>query len=129
MTEKRPVGAAMLALLALLTSLLGAFAVLSLWLTDVGGDAAPDLLMRSLAMGLVAVAFALLAWGFWGMRVWVRGVCIVVFVALGVAALLSADDSHVLELGAVLVLALGFLVNAVGLVYLKVPEIRSALRH
>lgn len=128
MTEARPVGATLLALLAALTALLGAFATLSLALTGWHELVAADLVARAVAMALIGGGFAGLAVGFWRLRAWVRRWCLGLFVLLGLAALLSADDSHLLELGAVLVLSLGFLVNAASLVYLRFPGVREQLQ-
>jgi hypothetical protein len=117
----RPVGASLLALMAILVSLLGWLAVLSLLLKAGGEGLDAGQAARLSAMLILSGGFAAAALGLWKTSPWNRGFTLVQYALIIVAALLSAVGSGVVELGAVLVLGLAFLVNSAVFIYLKIP--------
>ena len=125
LSEKRPVMASMLALMAVLIGLLGLMLSLSLVLRSSFDESAEGLLAPAVVLSLFAMAYLVLAYGLWTSRRWTRTFCIVL---LGLVMFVGVGDilaNEVMALDRTLLIGLAFLVNIAVFMALQLPAIRA----
>lgn len=125
MSESRPVGVSMLALMNALVGLLGMMFSLSLVLRAQIYESYEGLYLFAGGMAVFGALYLVLAYGLWMLRRWFRMFAIISLPVMAIGSLLNMQGNKVMVLGAVLIFFLAFLTHMAAIVGVHKAPTRS----